>query len=135
VSQTSADFPSDPPPDVASDDGRAHPHPTNRSRPALVPVDGEVAPDQFSRDLHDIALANRVLASRVAELDAELHRQVAAAERLHTQVAVEMQRNVTAESLAEIRNELTALQSSRLFRWSSVPRRAYGRLRRLVRSR
>jgi hypothetical protein len=113
LSQTSTDVPSDP-------------------KLTLVSVaDGDSPPDQMSRDLHDIALANRVLAGRVAELDAELRRQMAAAERLHTQVAVEMQRAVAAEQIAA----LAALQPSWLARCSSLPRRAIRRLRRMVRSR
>jgi hypothetical protein len=112
LSQTSTDAPSDP-------------------TLTLVSENDEDLSDQMSRDLHDIALANRVLAGRVAELDAELHRQMASAERLHTQVAVEMQRAVAAEQLAGIASR----RPTGLARCSLLPRRALRRLRRLVRSR
>jgi hypothetical protein len=127
VSQTTADYPSDPAGSSRS---------SERSRPTLLPVaDGDEAPDRLSRDLQTITLANRVLASRVSELDAELHRQVAAVARLQPSAAAELQRNVVLGSLAELRDELSAWQSSRLFRWSSLPRRIGRRLRRIGRSR
>src|SRR4051794_35297995 len=121
VSQASTKLPSDQTHGSVLGDARTELRPSDTPGPLVATVSqGSPNADQLDRDLHDIALANRVLASRVAELDAELHRQVASVERLHTQVAVEMQRNVATESLAELRDELFALQSGQSFRWSST---------------
>ena len=131
MSQTTTEYPPDPAWDGAFRESPDGPQPADGSRPALVSVGaGPGYRDQLSTDLHVIALTNRVLASRVSELDAELRRQVAAAEHLHPGAAAEFQRNVGIDALAELRAELTAWQSTRLYRLSTLPRRVSRRLRR-----
>jgi hypothetical protein len=89
-----------------------------------------IVPAGYFRDLEDIAAANRVLASRVAELNAEVERQIDGADRLRERLAVELQRNLSAAGKTR-----RSQQGRRLRRQSSLPRRAYRRLRRVVRSR
>jgi hypothetical protein len=89
-----------------------------------------VVPASYFDELEDIAAANRVLASRVAELNAEIERQMDGADRLRERLAVELQRNLAVE--ARRHRSTTGLLTARI---RALPRRAYGRLRRAVRSR
>jgi chromosome segregation ATPase len=108
--------------------------------------------DSTVTHLDVIATAQRVLASRIAELETELTRQAKVAERLRERVAALMNDDGTAvdmiealqarideltAQLAEARAvaerrtvELTGLQATRLFRWSAPARRIYRGLRR-----
>ena len=106
-------------------------------------------------DLEEMATAQRVLASRVAELEAEVTRQSEVAERLRQRLAEVMADELTAreeadalqatvasvtaelaEALSALDDrtaELAGLRATRLFSWSARPRGLYGKLRRTLR--
>jgi hypothetical protein len=81
-----------------------------------------VAPDAIA-ELMEVAGVLRSQASRIAELDDEVERVRAAAEGARELARREATRRV------EIQTELHAVHRTRVWRYSSLPRRLYGRLR------
>jgi hypothetical protein len=108
---------------VAQELSPTYPQPTIRIADAVDPL---------VLDLHTIATSNRVLANRIAELESEVARQAAVAERLRQRLASGMANDMTGPvipSSLSPAEELAGLKATKLFRWSARPRQAYHWLR------
>jgi hypothetical protein len=118
-----------------------------------IAIDADLAKADLTDSLRLIGRALRTLRTRVNELEAELTRQVHAAEQARAVTAAETARRVVTEreldhlrsvgserdalraSAAQLQRQVDELQATRLFRWSAGPRRWYGVARRLGRAR
>jgi hypothetical protein len=115
-----------------------------------IAVDADLGKAELTDSLRLIGRALRTLRTRVNELEAEVTRQLHAAEQARAVTAAETARRVLAEreidrllSVAserdalqawavELQRQLEELRATRLFRWSVRPRRWYGVARRLT---